>query len=204
MKKLPESFYSKDTVDVAQNLLGCILVRVTDTGQILNGKIVETEAYLGLQDECCHSFNGRHTKRTETMYLPAGHAYIYFTYGMHHCFNIVTGNTQEPEAVLIRALEPLKGLKEMERNRGQSSKSILTTGPGNLCQALNLTRELNGEKLFGKQAQRIFLLKGDKRVEDITSSFRIGLPVSNDHAFLPLRFYIRDNPFVSAKNHSWG
>ena len=188
---------------MAQNLLGCVLARRTETGQLLKGKIVETEAYLGLQDECCHSFNGRRTKRTETMYLLAGHAYIYFTYGMHHCFNIVTGNTQEPEAVLIRALEPLQGLKEMERNRGQSRKRVLTTGPGNLCQALNLTRELNGENLFSNQASKIFLLKGDKRAEDITSSFRIGLPVGNDHACLPLRFYISDNPFVSAKSNSF-
>ena len=161
MEKLTESFYSQDTIDVAQNLLGCVLVRVTDKGQVLKGQIVETEAYLGVQDECCHSFNGRRTKRTETMYLPAGHAYIYFTYGMHHCFNIVTGNTKEPEAVLIRALKPLEGLPEMERNRRQSSKLILTTGPGNLCQALKLTRELNGEKLFGKQANKVFILKGE-------------------------------------------
>ena len=185
---------------MAQNLLGHILVRVTETGKVLKGTIVETEAYLGLKDECCHSFNGRRTLRTEPMYLPAGHAYVYFIYGKYHCFNIVTGSTKEPEAVLIRALEPMEGLKEMERNRKKNHKMILTKGPGNLCQALDITKKLNRECLFGSRADKIFLLEGKERPQNRVSSFRVGLPLKNDHAFLPLRFYISDNPFVSVSS----
>lgn len=202
VKKLSKEFFKGCTIDVAQNLLGQVLVRVTETGKILKGKIVETEAYLGLKDECCHSFNDRRTLRTEPMYLPAGHAYIYFIYGKYYCFNIVTGNTQEPEAVLIRALEPLEGLEEMAQNRNKSHKMILTKGPGNLCQALGITKELNRECLFGSKADKIFLLEGKKQPQNKASGFRIGLPLKNDHAFLPLRFYISDSPFVSASSQN--
>lgn len=200
MKKLSKKFFKGCTIDVAQNLLGCILVRVTESGKVLKGKIVETEAYLGLMDECCHSFNGRRTLRTEPMYLPAGHAYIYFIYGKYHCFNIVTGTTKEPEAVLVRALEPLEGLQEMARNRKKSQKMTLTKGPGNLCQALNITKKLNKECLFGSEANKMFLLERQQSVNK-ASNFRIGLPLKNDHAFLPLRFYIPDSPFVSASSN---
>ena len=185
---------------MAQNLLGHILARVTESGKVLMGKIVETEAYLGLADECCHSFNGRRTFRTEPMYLSEGHAYIYFIYGKYHCFNIVTGNTKEPEAVLVRALEPLEGLKEMAQNRKKTQKITLTKGPGTLCQALNITKKLNRECLFGSGANKIFLLEG-KPPQNRASSFRIGLPLKSDHAFLPLRFYIPNNPFVSSSSN---
>lgn len=187
---------------MAQNLLGRILARVTKNGKILKGKIVETEAYLGLKDECCHSFNGRRTPRTEPMYLPAGHAYIYFIYGKYYCFNIVTGNIQEPEAVLIRALEPLEGLEEMAQNRNKTHKMTLAKGPGSLCQALGITKELSGECLFGSGADKIFLMGGKKQPQSKASGFRIGLPLKSDHAFLPLRFYISDSPFVSASSQN--
>lgn len=195
MKKLTKSFYFKESVSLAQKLLGCVLVRRFQ-GHLLKGKIVETEAYLGVLDECCHSFRGRRTQRTKTMYLPAGHAYIYFTYGKHHCFNIVTGNTRQPEAVLIRALEPLSGIFKMKKNRNKQEILDLTTGPGKLCQALCLDRSLDRENLL--ESERLFLLKGRlERGENMATDFRIGLPNHLDHAFLPLRFYIRDNPFVS-------
>jgi len=104
MKKLSFQFYQKDTCEVAVHLLGQILVHSLN-GKLFKGRIVETEAYLGIEDSSCHSYRGRRTQRTEAMYLPAGHAYVYLTYGIHYCLNVVTGNRSQPEAVLIRAVE---------------------------------------------------------------------------------------------------
>ena len=128
--KFNYDFFSRLTIQVAVDLLGQTLVHRTKKNVLFKGKIVETEAYLGLQDPCCHSFNGRITNRTKVMYQKGGHAYIYFTYGMHYCFNVVTAREGEPEAVLIRALEPIRGIENMKRNRAYPPLKNLLNGPG--------------------------------------------------------------------------
>ncbi|MCY4512452.1 MAG: DNA-3-methyladenine glycosylase [Bdellovibrionales bacterium] len=195
MSKLKKSFFQRDTVTVAREVLGCILVRKDPfSGNLLKGRIVETEAYLGLEDPSCHSFNGRRTERTKTMYLTGGHAYIYFIYGMHYCFNIVTENTEKPEAVLIRALEPLKGLSNMRKNRNQQNRTNLTTGPAKLCQALNITKELNGASL---ESRNIFIESDVSKAIEPVETRRIGLSPTSDSFWWPLRFFLPNNPYVS-------
>ena len=180
---------------MAREILGCTLVRKDPlSGKQLKGRIVETEAYLGLEDPSCHSFNGRRIGRTKTMYLPGGHTYIYFIYGMHYCFNIVTENTEKPEAVLIRALEPLEGLPEMQKNRGQQNQRDLTTGPAKLCQALNITLKLNGISL---ESRSIFIETGSRPGKEPVETRRIGLSQQSDSFWWPLRFFLPDNPYVS-------
>ena len=143
---LEQAFFTRDTIQVARELLGCDLVR--RIGDVtLVGRIVETEAYLGVKDPCCHSFKGVLTNRTQSMYLPGGYSYVYFIYGMYHCFNVVTQMEGEPEAVLVRALKPIGGLVRMKKNRGQERLTNLCSGPGKLCQALEITKSLNGKKL---------------------------------------------------------
>jgi len=200
MVKLDRSFYLKDTVTVATQLLGKLLVHEMD-GKMMSGIIVETEAYLGTEDRAAHSFGGRRTPRNEAMYSLGGHAYIYFIYGMYYCFNVVTGHKGVPEAVLVRALEPVEGLDFMAAARYKkdyASLSIrqrinLTNGPGKLCMALNIDRRLNGEDLCGR---RIYI---EDRTEtpEICSSKRIGIDYAGEDRDLPLRFYIQSNKYVS-------
>ena len=153
MKKLKEEFYSRSSLVVAKELLGKILVHKNqDNDQELWGRIVETEAYKGPLDKAAHSYNNRRTKRTEVMFGPGGRAYIYFIYGMYDCMNVVCAEKDVPEAVLIRGLEPVKGIEEMSFNRYATSYDLLTkrqminitNGPGKLCRAMGITRKLNG------------------------------------------------------------
>ena len=190
---MEQNFFMKETTLVAEGLLGSYLVRQTSLG-VLVGRIVETEAYLGLKDPCCHSFNGVYTERTRTMYLEGGYSYVYFIYGMYHCFNVVTRGRGQPEAVLIRAIEPLEGVFEMKKNRNRNRKIDLCSGPGKLCQALNITRVLNAKNL--SQFGEIYISKGQKP-KRIEVDRRIGLPLHEDSAYWFLRFYVKDNPFVS-------
>ena len=197
MKPLKQSFFIKETTQTAEKLLGCYLIR-TIKGKKLIGRIVETEAYLGLDDPCCHSFKGSYTDRTKTMYLPGGHSYIYFTYGMHYCFNVVTGDINSPEAVLIRAVQPIKGLNEMKRNRNKDQLTELCSGPGKLCQAFQITKSLNAKKL--SQEGEIYISKGEK-VREVELDSRVGLPLHEDSSYWFLRFYIKGNPFISLKRN---
>ena len=200
MVKLDRSFYLKDTVTVATQLLGKLLVHEMD-GKMMSGIIVETEAYLGTEDRAAHSFGGRRTPRNEAMYSLGGHAYIYFIYGMYYCFNVVTGHKGVPEAVLVRALEPVEGLDFMAAARYKKDYASLrtrqrinlTNGPGKLCMALNIDRSLNGEDLSGI---RIYI---EDRTEtpEICSSKRIGIDYAGEDRDLPLRFYIQSNKYVS-------
>ena len=154
MAILQKEFYNRDTVEVAQDLLGRVLVRRLNH-IALAGRIVETEAYIGRCDKACHAYPNRRTPRTEALYLPPGHAYIYLVYGMHHCLNLVTEAENEPAAVLIRALQPVAGENIMYRLRygekplTSARKRGLCDGPGKLCQAMGLTREENGISLTG-------------------------------------------------------
>lgn len=202
----------QETSRVAEDLLGCYLIR-TIQDQTLIGRIVETEAYLGVQDSSCHSFKGRRTKRTQTMYLPGGYSYVYFTYGMHHCFNVVTGTRQQPEAVLIRAVEPIKGLSVMIKNRNKSQITKLCSGPAKLCQAFNLTTSLNALDLC--QKGDLFISqgkhpgqKGDEGgkvpANQVEVDSRVGLSWHKDSSCWFLRFYIQNNPFVSLKTNQIG
>ena len=192
---LSQSFYSRPTVQVAKSLLGQVLVHKTPSG-ITKGKIVEVEAYLPKNDPGCHAARGK-TPRNEVMFGPAGHAYVYFCYGNHFLFNIVTEKKGVPGAVLLRALEPVKGISLMARRRKASLKGPhefknLTNGPGKLVQAMGLGRDHNRSPLFHKN---IFLEK-TRRKEKVGVTTRIGITEGYD---LPLRFYLKGSPFISVK-----
>jgi len=199
MKKLTADFYRRDALTVARELLGKILVRKTN-GKTLSGIIAEVEAYKGSVDEAAHTFRGK-TKRNEIMFEEGGYLYVYFTYGAHFCCNVVTGGKDEGEAVLLRALEPKDGIEVMAANRGYSGEEItrkdllnLTSGPGKICQALNINRADNGTNLLGGD---IYLLDGEKLPDNrVEVCKRIGITKSVD---LPWRFYIKDNPYISKK-----
>lgn len=191
MKADDISFLSGDVVAAARRLLGCVLVREVN-GVRLGGRIVETEAYHR-SDAASHSYKGE-TPRTAVMFGPAGRVYVYFTYGMHYCMNIVTGPTGEGSAVLIRALEPLDGLENMRRNRGNVPDGQLTNGPAKLCQAMGVTREQNGVDVL----QGPVYLEVTPPLPDsaITVATRIG--ISRD-AHRLWRFYVAASPFVSKR-----
>ena len=197
MDILPQKFFMQDSVQAAEQLLGCYLVREIG-GKKLVGRILETEAYLGLNDPCCHSFGGLYTERTKTMYFKGGYSYVYFTYGMYHCFNAVTGSEKEPEAVLIRAVEPIQGIAEMRKNRKKEKRVDLCSGPGKLCQALQINRGLNGKNLT--QKGDIYISRG-KTIKNIETDSRVGLPLHEDSAYWLLRFYAKNNPYVSVKKN---
>jgi DNA-3-methyladenine glycosylase len=196
--KLEKEFYRKSLLVVAKELLGKILVKKNGR-EILAGKIVEVEAYDGSIDQAAHSYRGI-TPRTKIMFEEGGYLYVYFTYGTHHCCNVVTGKKGKGTAVLIRAIEPVFGIKKMMVNRFNrtdlTQKEIynLTSGPGKICQAFGLDRKHSGTDLTG---DKIFLLDEPKiKKEQIGISKRIGISKSVD---LPWRFFIKDNPFLSRK-----
>lgn len=198
-KKLPLNFYHQDLLTAAQKLLGKILVRKIDNSFYLYSKIVETEAYSKNGDEASHSFKGK-TKSNSVMFEGGGKLYVYFTYGMYFCSNIVIGNTEQGEAVLIRAVEPLNGFDTLSINRFQKSKISekekfnLTSGPGKLSIALNITKNENGIDLLGNE---IFILDNDDIPNnELAISKRIGISKSKD---LLWRFYIKNNSYVSRK-----
>lgn len=197
-KKLPREFYTRNLILVARELLGKIFVKKTGR-RILSGRIVEVEAYHGDYDEASHAFIGK-TKRNEVMFKEGGHLYIYFTYGTHFCANVVAGREGKGMAVLIRAVEPLHGIKQMSMNRfGKLVLSVketlnLTSGPGKLCQAFALNRKHNGMDLTGNEIYILNQPKIDRK--KIGVSKRIGITKSVD---LPWRFFIKGNPFVSKR-----
>lgn len=199
--KLNRDFYSRDTVTVAKELLGKILVHHID-GKIIKGRIVETEAYLGLIDKAAHSYGGKKTKRVESLYGFPGTAYIYFIYGMYYCFNIVTEKPGIPEAVLIRGIEPLEGIDNMAIYRFRKEykdltnyqKKNLTNGPGKLSMAFNLDKSLDREDLCGES---LYLLDDKVCNYDIVETSRIGIDYAEEAKDWPLRFYIKNNSFVS-------
>jgi len=184
---LVRDFYARDTLKVAGELLGQRLVRVID-GERLSGLIVETEAYIGEEDRACHASRGR-TPRTEVMYGPPGHAYIYFIYGMHHCLNVVTDRMGFPAAVLIRGIQPQEGVEYMRRNRGFRPEGELTNGPGKLCQALAIDRSLNGLDL--SQSDLLFIEEtAGVDLGEIEVTPRIGIPADEIAKRRPWRFLL--------------
>lgn len=186
-------FLERPAYEVAPRLLGCKLVRMVD-GVRLAGAIVETEAY-DQTDEASHSHKGK-TPRTEIMFGRAGYLYVYFTYGMHYCCNVVTGKPGDGSAVLIRALMPEDGVAAMSAARGGLSGVALTNGPAKLCQALGIGKADNGaDLLHGLHDASLSLeLAPPVQPDDIVVSERIGISRAKD---VPWRFHIKDNPFVS-------
>lgn len=199
-RKLPRSFYLDDTVSVARALLGCVLWRrIGDV--LLAARIVETEAYLGANDLASHARKGLRSARNESMYLPGGHAYVYFTYGMHWCMNVVTQEADTAEAVLLRAAEPLRGVEWIRERRPKAKRDTeLMNGPGKLCAALAIDKALDGIAL---NSDVLFLTGRNIAVgdADIAVSPRVGVDNSGDAAHWPLRFYLRESRHVSPHRH---
>jgi len=190
-RPLPTEYYARDTVVVAKALLGQLLVSVVGGRRCL-ARIVETEAYVGPHDPACHAAGWRRTARNDVLYGPPGLAYVYFTYGMHWCANVVTEREGFPAAVLLRAAEPLEGLTVMRRRRGGVRDAALAAGPARLTQALGIDRSLNGHRLTERP---LWIAEGARVARrQVAVATRVGIRVATDWK---LRFYIRDNPFVS-------
>lgn len=198
MKKLPLSFYLRpDVVGIARELIGKVLV--TDWGEGRTaGRIVETEAYNGALDKASHAFKGR-TRRTEVMFGSGGVAYVYLCYGIHQMFNIVTNTDGEPNAILIRAAEPMEGLGIMlERTGKKALDASLTRGPGNVGKAFGFHTTQCGLSLVG---EALYILDDGYRPmeKELGISPRIGVDYAGDDALLPYRFFLKGNPYVSGK-----
>jgi DNA-3-methyladenine glycosylase len=195
LKKLPRSFYLQPTLKVARELLGLFLVRQVGQKRLI-GRIVEVEAYLGSRDPASHAYRGM-TKRNEVMFRMGGHLYVYFTYGMHFCANVVTEGKGVGHAVLLRAVEPIEELAVMRRNRqwrqGENDAKLLCSGPARLCQAFRIGRKENGIDLFGSEiwiARNVQSGTG----HSIARSTRIGITDGKQHRW---RFFLKQSPFVS-------
>lgn len=183
-------------MSVARELLGCTIWRRIGR-KMLSAKIVETEAYLGANDPASHARRGLRSERNRSMYLQGGHAYVYFTYGMHFCMNVVTAEEDIAEAVLIRAAEPLTGLEQIRANRPRVRRDVdLLNGPGKLCMGLGIDRSLDGQSLAGSQ---LYLTARTEAISErsIAVSPRIGIDGSGQAAGWPLRFFLAENPNVS-------
>jgi len=194
--RLKQEFYQKDAVQAARDLLGKIIVRKYD-GKTITVKIVETEAYCGAEDKASHAHNNKKTKRTAPMFKKGGHAYIYLIYGMYYCLNVVTAAENNPHAVLIRGVEPLKGLKYIKENRQiKSSRSKdLTNGPGKLSQALKIDKSFDGCNLVENNS--LYLTDGGTEDFEIESSPRINIDYAEEYKDKKWRFFIKNNKYVS-------
>lgn len=197
--KIPLSFYNReDVVIIARELIGATLVTNFD-GVTTSGKIVETEAYAAENDRSSHAYLGRRTERNEMMYAAAGSVYVYLCYGVHKMVNIITNKIDVPEAILIRAVEPIQGIEAMAARTGKSENDLtLTKGPGNLTTAFGIAKNLQGEMVDGSI---IYLLKGEMEKisnEAVGISKRIGIDGAGEDALLPWRFYLKGNKYVSA------
>jgi len=197
--KLPREFYTRsDVLKVSRDLLGKLLVVPTANKKRVAGLIVEVEAYRGPEDRASHAFGGRRTKRTETMYQAGGVAYVYFVYGMYYQFNVVSNVQDIPHAILVRALEPVEGIEFMRKRRHTHPDHNLTNGPGKLCIAMGIDRELDGADLSGN---RVWLEDYQNvPTSKISKGPRIGIDYAEDWIDKPWRFWIRDNSYVSRKH----
>lgn len=198
MQILEEAFYLRDSLEVAQDLLGKVLVRECE-GKAYGFYIVETEAYRGIEDKGAHVYGGKHTPRTAPMFEKGGITYIYLIYGMYNCLNIVVNKEGVPHCVLIRAIEPIdeEALTFAKSNRPIKSKKEvdLTNGPGKLCKALQLDKTLNAHTILHKGA--IWIGDAPTKEFDIVSDKRINIPYAEEYQDVEWRFYIKNNPFVS-------
>jgi DNA-3-methyladenine glycosylase len=191
--KLDRSFYARPALNVASDLLGKVLVRRLN-GQRLSGMIVETEAYVGPHDLACHASKGK-TTRTSIMFGPPGFAYVYMIYGFYFCLNVVTEDEGYPAAALIRAMEPLENVSAMRQLRhNPASETNIASGPGKLCMAMSINKELNGVDLTGK-----ILSIEDRRIDPgpVHTSPRVGVDYAGEYKDKPWRFFLANNPHVS-------
>lgn len=194
---LQRDFYKQDILEVSRGLLGKVLVHETEEGTTA-GRIVEVEAYSGPEDRAAHSYGGRRTPRNDVMFGEKGHAYVYLIYGMYYCVNFTSGNVPgKPEAVLIRALEPVEGVELMAKRRKQADGTLknLTNGPGRLCMAMDITKAQNKLDVTAPP----FYIKDAEPVAEsmIVESTRIGVDYAKEWKDKPWRFYIKNNPYVS-------
>ena len=190
---LARAFYGGDTVRVARELLGKVLVRRLRSATMA-GVIVETEAYRGHDDPASHAYRGP-TRRNIVMFLEPGHAYVYFTYGMHYCLNVTTERLGKPGAVLIRAAQPMKGIKRMKKYRRTDRVVDLANGPAKLTQAFDITGALDGHDLTA--GRKLFIVENNEPQSfEIKSTGRIGIVFGKEK---PWRFYIKGNQFVSKR-----
>ena len=194
MEVLTREFYGRDTLTVAKDLLGCLLVREYE-GERLVGRITETEAYIGRCDKACHAYNYKRTQRTETLFAQPGTAYLYLIYGMYTCLNFVTERSDEPAAVLIRGIEAVEGEEAMARLRFGKEPGELTAyqrknflnGPGKVCKALHLDRSLNGHDLL---TPPLYVLPQDGEISAIHCGPRIGVDYAQEAKDFPWRFWV--------------
>lgn len=196
MRKVSRKFYLReDTIAIARDLLGKLIVVPDEDGDRVSGMIVEVEAYCGISDKAAHSHGGRRTARNEVTYGIGGHAYVFFVYGMYYQLNFVTGPQNHPQVVLIRAVEPLEGIERMRSRRGAMKDKNLTSGPGKLCIAFGIDRSLNGADLAGdKMWVENYRFIGD---DQIAVGKRIGIDYAAEDAERPWRFWVKGNEFVS-------
>lgn len=197
MKKLTAKFYDRtDVLTIAQELLGKVIVTKFD-GELTTARIVETEAYRGVVDKASHAYGGRRTARTEVMFGSAGNAYVYMCYGIHYLFNIVTNKKDIPEAVLIRAAEPLEGIATMLKRTGKAKADFtLTRGPGNVSKALGIDKVHTGYSL---NSEEFYLADDGYVVEKMVATPRIGVDYAGADALLDYRFYVAGSRYVSGK-----
>lgn len=197
MKILRDFYLRENTLEIARELLGKLIVVPTEAGERVSGMIVETEAYLGEIDKACHSYNNRRTKRTETMFAVGGTAYVTLIYGMYYQFNVVSGAIDSPHAVLIRAVQPVENTEIMRERRKTGTDTNLTSGPGKLCIAFGINADYKAADLLG---DKIWLEDyesfGDSEVK---TGKRIGIDYAEEFAEKPWRFWVSDNRFVSRK-----
>lgn len=194
INKLPRDFYLRDVNAVAPELLGKLFVHKSAAGMTA-GMIVEVEAYAGPNDKGAHSYLNKRTDRTAVMFGPGGYAYIYFIYGMYNCFNVVTNLADKPEAVLVRALEPVYGIEYMKRRRNTDKLAELCNGPGKLCQALAIDREQYGCDLCGDELYIGSFAEIDKSL--IMVSPRVNIDYAEECRDYLWRYFIKENPYVS-------
>ncbi|WP_422659083.1 DNA-3-methyladenine glycosylase [Paenibacillus sp. EC2-1] len=198
---LPPSIYTGTALESAPRLLGQTLVRCTEDGEI-RCKIVETESYGGKEDKGSHAYGARRTARTETMFQAGGTCYVYLIYGMYHCVNVVTSYENDPQAILIRAVEPLtsRDAELMQLYRGKipgGKPANLSNGPGKLCRALRIDKSLNGCQLNHLDGPLYLELGENSSNLPIVQAPRINIPYAEEYASKPWRFYIEGNPYVS-------
>ncbi len=196
MKCLKREFYKRnDTLLIAQELLGKLLVVPIENGERVSGIIVETEAYLGPEDRAAHSYGNLRTKRTEAMFAKGGIAYVFIVYGIYYQFNVVTGGIDRPHAVLIRAIEPIEGIEKMQERRAGQPLNNLTNGPGKLTIAFGIDKSFNQADLCGG---RVWIEERDLESGfEIACGTRIGIEYAGEWANRNYRYWIKGNSFVS-------
>lgn len=201
---IEKDFYQMDALTIAKEILGDYLVREVD-GRKIKSIIVETESYIGASDKACHAYNYKKTERTKPLFEEGGIAYVYFIYGLYHCLNIVTNIKDEPEAVLIRAVEPIDNLDYLSNVRfnkdydelTKTQKKNLTNGPSKLCAALNITKKENYMEFYKEES--LYIESNPNKNFEIVETTRIGIDYAEEAKDFPWRFYIKGNMYVSKK-----